>query len=147
MNTVQDLNVNPFASAAYNGLPNGAPPNWQDVGFDYVYDIVLTANQTLLNQTVPIQPDADFLWRATSIGIATGAFSIKYYDSQGYALSNAPRINNSFNVGLISTPAPRFPELIFPAGSRIGIDITDLSGAGNTIQIVFLGPKRYRLPK
>lgn len=142
----QNLGTNPLAPPAYNGLPNGAPPNYVDVAFSYVYDITLSASQSLLNQTVPIQPDADFIWRATSVGIATGQFMVKYYDSQGYALSNSPRINNAFNVGLISTPEPRLPDLIFPAGSRIGLDIYDLSAAPNIIEITFIGVKRYRLP-
>jgi hypothetical protein len=36
-----------------------------------------------------------------------------------------------------------FPEVIFPSGGKIGIDLIDTSNATNTIQMLFYGVKRY----
>jgi hypothetical protein len=44
-------------------------------------------------------------------------------------------------------PYPFFPELVLPAGSRVGIEINELTGNPNTIQMILRGVKRYRLPK
>jgi len=37
--------------------------------------------------------------------------------------------------------------VLFPQGGRIGIDITNLTAVNNTIQLLFRGVKRYRLPQ
>lgn len=138
---------NPFATQALNGLNNAAPESYVDVDFTYVYDVVLTASQALQNQQVAIMTDSDFEWRAWLTASATGQFSVRFSDSQGYQLSNSLLLNNSFSNGIASSPSPVVPGLIFPAGSRIGIDITDLSGSGNTIELWFRGVKRFRLSK
>jgi hypothetical protein len=138
--------TNPFAPAAYNGLSGDYPAGFIDVDFTYVYDIVLTLNQQLRDQQVPILNDADFAWRAIILAQFTGAFSVRFSDSQGYYLSNGMILSANFLVGGAPVPFPVSPEIVLPSGGRIGIDITDLSGAGNTIELLFRGVKRYRLP-
>lgn len=135
--------ANVYAPPAYNGLGDGSPPGYTDVGFDYVYNIVLTANQALVDQ-LPIMNDADFAWRALFISANTGAFSVRFSDSQWYWLSSA-RIINTNLPGDAAAPFPVFPELLLPAGGRIGLDLLDTSAAPNTIQIVMRGVKRYRV--
>jgi hypothetical protein len=135
--------ANVYAPPAYNGLQDGSPPGYSDVGFDYVYNISLSANQSLVDQQ-PIANDADFAWRAIYISSNTGSFAVRFSDSQWYWLSSA-RILNTNLPGDAAAPFPVFPELLLPAGGRIGIDLLDLSGAPNTIQIVFRGVKRYRV--
>jgi hypothetical protein len=139
--------VNPFAPPAYNGLAGGYPAGYVDVDFSYVYDVVLTASQQLRDQTVPIMSDADFEWRALVLATATGAFSIRFSDSQGYYLSNGFLLSQNFLVATVPIPWPVSPGVLFPMGGRIGIDINDVSAAGNTIELVFRGVKRYRLPQ
>jgi hypothetical protein len=139
--------VNPFAPPAYNGLVGGYPVGYVDVDFTYVYDVALTANQALRDQSVPIMSDADFEWRALVLAAATGAFSIRFSDSQGYYLSNGFLLSNNFLVATVPIPWPVSPGILFPGGGRIGIDINDLSAAPNTIQLTFRGVKRYRLPQ
>ena len=138
--------INPFAPPAYNGLVGGAPAGYVDVDFSYVYDVVLTASQQLRDQTVPIMSDADFEWRALVLATATGVFSIRFSDSQGYYLANGFLLSNNFLVATQPIPWPVSPGVLFPMGGRIGIDINDLSAAPNTIELVFRGVKRYRLP-
>ncbi len=136
---------NPMATIALNGLPNGSPDNYVDVDFTYVYVVSLTASEALQNQQVAIQTDADFEWRAWLTASADSQFSVRFTDAQGYQLSNSLMINNSASNGITSSPSPVFPGLIFPAGSRIGIDITNLVADDNEVELHFRGVKRFRL--
>ena len=138
--------VNPNATAVLNGLVPEFPEQYIDVSFDYVYDVALTASQQLRDQSVPIHTDSDFVLRAVILSQATGAFSIRFNDSQGYYLSAGFMMSANFLSGTVPYPYPIFPELLFPAGSRIGIEINELTAAPNTVQLVFRGAKRYRLP-
>jgi len=141
---MQAIPANPYASPGDNGLNNASPLNYTDVDFTYVYDVVLTGNQFLRDQTLPTTNDADFAWRALVIASATGAFNIRFADSQGYYLSNG-MIASANLQGDAASPYPVFPEILIPAGGRIGIDIQDTSGETNTIEILARGVKRYRV--
>ena len=138
--------INPYAPPAYNGLAGDYPNGFYDVSFDNVYEVSLTANQMLRDQQLAIDTDADFCWRAFQVVSNTGAFSIRFSDSQGYYLSNGMLASPTFFQGTFSVLWPVFPEVMIPAGGRIGIDIQDISAAPNTVQLVFRGVKRYRLP-
>jgi hypothetical protein len=136
--------TNPMAPVVNNGVDQTAPQGWQDQSFDYVYDVSLTANEYLPDQIVPIYTYAEFIMRAMIITVQTGLFSVRFADGQGYYLSNV--LIDSYNlVGTPSDPFIFFPEVPYPAGGRIGIDIQEGSGLPNVIQIVFRGVNRYRL--
>lgn len=139
---------NPHATPVLNGLVPEFPMGYIDVSFDYVYDVSLTALQQLRDQSIPIHTDSDFVLRAIILSQATGAFSIRFNDSQGYYLSAGFMLSANFLSGTVPYPYPIFPELLFPAGSRIGIEINELANGQvpNVIQMVFRGAKRYRLP-
>ena len=81
---------NPYAPPAYNGLMDASPQGYVDVDFTYTYDVVLTALQVLNDQSVQTTNDADFAWRAVVIAFATGAFNVRFSDSQGFYLSEWP---------------------------------------------------------
>src|SRR5271157_6429676 len=111
----QMLTRNPLAPDAANGFNDASPPGYVDVDFSYVYDVVLTANQFLQNQSVVTTNDADFQWRATVVATATGAFNVRFSDAQGYYLSNS-LVASSNILGDASSPDPLWPGLIIPAG-------------------------------
>jgi hypothetical protein len=141
---MQAIPANPWAPPMDNGLNNASPLNYVDVDFTYPYDVILTANQFLRDQSVSTTNDADFAWRALIVAVATGSFNVRFADSQGYYLSNG--VIASANLqGDAASPYPIFPEIIIPAGGRIGIDIQDTSDAGNTIELLCRGVKRYRI--
>ncbi len=142
---MSNLITNPYAPAAYNGLTD-TDGLVQPISFPLVYDVTLTALQNLPDQQLAIPTDADWWWQAWMVSAATGQFKVRFSDSQGYYLSNGYRIVNSYTTQLTAAPEPVVPMLAFPAGSRIGIDLIDLSNASNTIQIVFYGQKRYTIP-
>lgn len=136
--------INPFAPPAYNGLNPAAPEGYVDVDFEYVFDIVLTGNQNLPNQVQPTLNDSDFAWRAVIINSNTGAFSVRFSDSQGYQLSSGYVLSANLQ-GDAASPYPIFPEIIIPAGGKIGLDLIENSGLTNTIEIGFRGVRRYRV--
>jgi hypothetical protein len=136
--------INPYAPPAYNGIGQlDVPGGYKDQSFDYVFNVTLTASQVLQTQ-LSVENDADFPWRATVINLFTGAFSVRFSDSDDYWLSSGRIINTNIQ-GNPSSPYPEFPEVIIPAGGKIGIDIADLSVAENTIQILFRGVKRFAI--
>lgn len=139
---------NPFAPPVFNGFPDDSPEGYADVDFSYIYDTnpALGPLETRLNQAVSTMNDADFAIRGMYVSQATGAFSIRISDSQGYYLSNGPIVSSNI-LGDASSPFVVWPEILIPAAGRIGIDIADLSGALNTIEVVFRGVKRYRIAR
>jgi hypothetical protein len=133
--------ANPMAPVINNGISD-TMGGYQDQAFDYVYNVQLTALQYLPDQIIPVYTYAAFVWRALVLTVQTGLFSVRFSDGQGYYISNV--LIDSYNlVGTPSDPFPIFPELLIPPGGRIGIDIQELSGATNNIQIVFRGVNRY----
>lgn len=130
--------INPYAPSAYLGMRE-VLPEYTPETFAYTYDVVLTANQ-VLSDSKSTDTDSDFIWQAITIPLATGSFTLRLGDSRMYYLSDS-RIASTIYTA--NDPYPIVPALIIPAGGRIVIDIADTSGAGNTIQIVFLGAKRY----
>lgn len=136
--------INPFAPPAYNGIVNAAPEGYVDVDFKVPFDVVLTALQDAANLGRDVPTDADFIWRGTVANKQTGEYSVQFADSQGYQFSNGliHRVNLSASP---TEPSANGHEIVIPAGGQIGIHIRDLSGADNTIQILFLGVKRYKL--
>lgn len=127
--------MNPFAAPVLNGVSDDLRFPY----FVYVYDVALTANQAKSDQ-VQINADADFRLFGITLNFNTGAFTVRFNRSGLYFLSNAP-LHSANLTSDMASPTPVLPPLLFPAGSRIGLDLLDLSGAGNTIQIAFLGNK------
>lgn len=135
--------LNPVAPPAANGVMNASPYNCLDQSFNYVYPINLTALQQLNNQSVSILTEPDFLWRGL-LFVSTGSFSVRFQDGQQYYLSN-DLIMSANLLGTAGDPFPIFPEVFYPAGGKIVLDIVDTSDAGNTGQIIFVGAHRYKV--
>jgi hypothetical protein len=140
----QERIINPFAPPAYNGIVNATPDGYTDVDFKVPFDTVLTANLVAGNLAQPVPTDADFIWRATIANFFSGNFSVRFADSQGYFFSNG-RVHLINLSASSQAPSVNGKEIVIPAGGQIGIDIENLIGADNTIQILFLGVKRYRI--
>ena len=137
---------NPLAPQAVQGVAN---PGESDLSFTYVYDVTLTALQILQGQQVNIDSDADFVLRGISyvqVSVGTGGpFLLKIYDYQDFALSNGMLYNTNYSTDP-SAPTVILPELVYPAGGKIKLDIIDVSNLPpNVLQIQFVGVKRFRL--
>lgn len=134
--------TNPFAPRAFGGITQ--QPNYEDRSFDYTYDFSLTADETLQDQ-VSIDTDADFLMEAWYVSAATGGFTIQLTDSNGYQLQNG-QVQSAGLSFSSADPTVFSPSHPFPAGGKIQILISDISGSSNTGQIVFKGTKRFIVP-
>lgn len=134
--------ANPYAPPVYNGIgQERVPRGYREESFDYTFDVVLTALQQIVTQ-VSINNDSDFAWRAVVNSSATGAFSVLFSDSDFFQLSSGPIVSANLQ-GDAASPYPVVPEIIIPSGGRIGVTIADLSNAGNTVQLLFRGAKRF----
>ena len=136
--------INPYAPPAYNGMMNATPDGYVDVDFKIPFDFTLTANQNADGLARDVPTDADFIWRATVANLQTGAYSVLFKDTQGYEFSNGLIHYINLSASAIA-PSVNGHEIVIPAGGQIGIHLLDLSGAPNTIEILFLGVKRYKL--
>ncbi len=119
-----------------------------DVAFDYPFDIVLTANANLTNEGIRTDTDSDFLLLGVIINVFTSIlFSLQFKDSSGNYFSSGPLLAANYAAEgpnpYVFAGRPR----IFGPGSSLGISIAELSGAQNTIQLVFTGEKRYVAPR
>lgn len=137
--------LNPLAPPAANGIMNASPYNCLDQAGFYVYPINLTANQLLSNQSVSIETEPDFLWRGL-LFTSTGSFSVRFQDGQQYYLSNDLILSANL-PNTAGDPFPFFPEVFYPAGGKIVLDIMDTSSDTNTGQILFMGSNRYKISK
>ena len=134
--------LNPYAPETLNGVSPGSPAGCLDAYHEYVFDVVLVASQVLDGQMRSIDTDSDFLLRALTFA-STGNFSVRFADASGHYLSDRKILNACLSPDG-GRPYVFMPEVVFPAGSAIGIDLSELSVAGNTVQLVFRGAKRYR---
>jgi hypothetical protein len=139
--------LNPYAPPVVQGIQGAGLGNgqWVDIGYAYPFDVTITnADQLLTNQALALLSDADFVFRGLMF-TSTGNFSVRIYDGDQYALSDGLVMSQN----LTSTPGdpfPWFPEVWYPAGGKILIDIQDTSGSGgNIIELLFIGANRYRL--
>lgn len=119
-----------------------------DISFDYPFDIVIASGVNLTNEGIRTDTDSDFLLYGLSINVFTSnLFTLQFKDSNGNYFSSKPVLaQNYMGQGSASYIFPGWPR-IFPPGSSLGIGINNLSGAENTIQLLFRGEKRFVVPK
>jgi len=110
--------------------------------FNYVLQVVLTGSQVVQNLQQQIDRDADFIWNSLW-GTQTGIYSIQFRDANGRLMSSA-QMRNANAVGTAQFPVPLMKPRTIPGGGFITMNITELSTAGNTIELVFGGYKRFR---
>jgi hypothetical protein len=99
--------------------------------------IVLTANQAITNFSVQIL-DRSFRWMFLT-GVATGFYTILIKDSRNKRPFSNQQIHVSNMVGTATNPFPLLTPFVFERRGSILADLTDLSGAGNTIRLGFIG--------
>jgi hypothetical protein len=138
---------NPYAAPGLNGVNTTAPDDeFVDIDTVYVYNSPLNFTTELVGQQLTLAGDSDFALRAIEVALDIPANTtlLRFYNSQGYYLSDNYIDSSTYN-SVFSQPFVVFPEMTFPASSRIMIDINNVSGGGvQTMQILFRGVKRYR---
>lgn len=139
---VSSSGQNVFSPPAYIGV-SGQQGDFIVSDFTYPYNVTLNANEIRTNDGVLIYTDADFAITALILSQFTGSFSVQFADASGYQLSTGYLYYTTFLQGGIPVPFPFMPAVLIPAGGRIGVNIQDLSGATNAIQICFRGFKKF----
>lgn len=115
-----------------------------DQSFDYPFDLVMASGANLPNEGIRTDTDSDFLLLGLVINdFTSNLFTLQFKDSNGNYFSGKPLLAQNY-MGQGSAPYifPGLPR-IFPPGSSLGIQITNLSGAQNTVQLAFRGLKRF----
>jgi hypothetical protein len=108
----------------------------------YVFQLALTALQTLRNQKVPIDVDSDFMLTGIH-GTSTGSFTLNMRLPSGRMLSNN-QLQNTNLIGTANQPTAIGPAPVYiAAGTGPALDLTDTSNAGNTLEICFSGIRRF----
>lgn len=135
------MNPNVFPGQDPQSAPELANYARTEGGF-YPYQVTLTANQALTDQTVIIDSDSDFLILGLA-GTQTGNYRVNFKSGNGRYVAQT-QIRNANLVGTGQFPVPLPKPLFVPSRGRIAIDITDLSAAGNTVELVFIGIRLYQ---
>lgn len=110
----------------------------------YQYQATVTALAANANVTPSIVLDADsdfmLIWLIAS---STGTFQFRMQDNATGRFFQNGKINSVNMFGTAQQPFPMLPPYVFKRQNSIGLDITDTSGAPNTIQIVLAGKKIF----
>ncbi len=125
--------------------------------FVYIYDRTLTSLQLLQSQSLLIQGDADFVWKATAAAnlptggsgdwrIRFGYGSATYLSAGGIGAANN-LVNRQNICGTGRFPFPVIPNIVIPRAGNILFDIEEIQSAAVTLQIAFIGAKRYPTPR
>jgi hypothetical protein len=128
------------APTAFDEARQEAGPS-EEPGY-YVANFVLAGGTAYPDLTQFIDGDSDFMLVSIH-GTSTGTYNIQLKDRAGRPIHSG--LADARNVvGTAQLPVRVRPALFFPAAGRIGISLTDTSGAPNTVQLIFSGIKRFR---
>lgn len=126
---------------------NTGIPFWLNIEFSAALGNVVGANAQA-TQTVRVN-NHSFLVRFL-VAVSTGAFTAQLYsgDTQqalstgstvGGAIASQVHSANMFGTAQNPMVLPPGAELIFPKGTGVRLDVTDLTGANNTIRVSLIG--------
>jgi len=109
----------------------------------YVFTTQLSGNEHIGQVAVNIDRDSDFLLTGIN-GSSDGEYSLNFRLPSGRLVSNAEIFNGDL-IGTANQPTAIGPPPIYRAGS-VGpqLDLTELTGNSNNINIVFSGIRRLR---
>ena len=121
-----------------------AQPNFVEEPATYVANLTLTSMLHLERVPVNIDRDSDFLMTGIN-GTSTGGYTINFRLPSGRLIGSQEMINSQFVSNAPNQPTAIGPPPVYRAGSTgPEINITDTSGAGNTVQLIFSGIRRLR---
>lgn len=102
-----------------------------------VFDLVLAANAEANNQLVSFE-DLQEVKVLALCGTQTGNYQIQILDPRGRRITSAP-VRNANLIGTAQFPVLLPAPITVPPKQSITLNLKDLSGAQNTIQLVFIG--------
>lgn len=111
-----------------------------DPGLFFTYEmgpVVLAGNGVNNNFSIQIL-DRSFRWMLLA-GVSTGAYTVLIKDSRNKRPFSNQQVHNANIVGTAQNPLPLLTPFLFEKRGSILCDFTDISGAGNTIRLNFIG--------
>lgn len=118
-----------------------------EIFYDYVLPptTITPAVTPNLNTAIVIDADADFqaIWLLAN---STGTFTARFGDGATGRYFMSRPVNNVNLFGTALQPFPMLPPYVWKHQGSIILDLTDTSGAPNTLQIVFSGKKIFPTP-
>jgi hypothetical protein len=124
--------------------PAAAPQYAAEEPCFYVFQRTFAANEVQTRLPVNIANDSDFLLTGIH-GTSTGDFTINFRLPGGGVFANA-QVHKANLIGSANQPTAIGPPAAYRAGSSGPLlDITDVSAAPNTLELVFSGIKRTRV--
>lgn len=108
----------------------------QGLPFAYEGNITLVANAAGL-LTINITDHA-FRWDLAA-AVSTGVFTSRVMDGKNKRPFSNQQIHNQNFWGTAQNPFPLLTPYVFPKRGSILIEVTDISGAGNTIRVTLHG--------
>lgn len=131
--------LNPIAAPVYRGLVTPVGP----VYYDYPEDIVLTGGATNVQDVIKTDTDAPFHLCAIIANVYTSIqVSLQINVNGVYYMSEFPILLGNL-ASDPAAPPPVLGKFIIPAGANINFVFNELSGAGNTLQLILRGMKLY----
>lgn len=123
--------------------PDAPQPQFVEEPGIYPFTFTLTGNQAVQDIPVVIDRDSDFL--LTGIwGSSTGLYTLNFALPSGRKICSSQILNTNI-IGTANQPTPIGPPPIYRAGSKgPAVDLTDITGAGNSVTIYFGGLRRLR---
>jgi hypothetical protein len=141
------------ATAAASAASRSAAVLGQDLPFWYPINVTLTANQSGIAGNVTTDNDADFELREL-LASSTGAFQVQLTDRytsrpllpQNLTDNAGNQVFGVNSVNIFGTAQLPFilpiPYILLRQSTVAGL-FKDLSGAGNTIQVILWGYKKF----
>jgi hypothetical protein len=135
---------NPFAPPALAGIEDASPPGYKDVQHWYTTPLLTIPGLGIVNQTLQVGMDADFVWLALA-STDVDLISVRFEGEDGRYINNFGILTVFGARGRNAFPFPIFPYVVYPAGSLIRFQIQNYTAAPAPVQYRFLGVKRYKL--
>lgn len=132
---------------ALGEAPNVAVPVPSPQQYSYetaflTFQRTLTANQALNDLTIQNTNDGDFLWDSI-FGIKTGNYTLRLRLPNGRYLTPT-QVQDRNMVGTAQFKFPIPVVQVVAQNGYVGLDITDVTGADNTIELMLGGTLRRR---
>lgn len=112
--------------------------------FHYSTPITAIGAGLTQNFSIPIYPDSYFVIKKLT-STQTAPFGVRLVNGATGRFFSNDRINNANVMGTIQLPNRLSDPVVVPPSSNLQVEITDLSGAPNTVQAALIGFRVFNL--
>jgi hypothetical protein len=106
------------------------------------FNLVMALSTEYLNRVLNVEMDSDFLLLWIQGNATSPLYQLRLRLPKGRPLSNV-YLNSANIVGTAAFPVVLPVPALYTAGSQIGFDLLETSGAQNTVQLCFVGKRIF----